>query len=185
MKILTIANIVPRKRIDLCVLAFRELVKRHDSLGIKWTVIGRGKNEKEVKSLAPISMEFIPKVSSLKDYYKAADVFVLPSCDEGFGMVYIEAIMCGCPVICRKNDGGQEIVDTTGGGIAVEVPESDEQAVRNIIKGIDRIMSDRNHYANEKTKALAFDMVRPDIIKQQWAELITDALRSLPETTSS
>jgi glycosyltransferase involved in cell wall biosynthesis len=183
LKILTIANIVPRKRIDLCALAFRELAKRHDPLGIKWTVIGRGPKENEVKSLAPMSMEFIPKVQSLKDYYKAADVFVLPSCDEGFGMVYIESIMCGCPVICRKNDGGQEIVDITGGGIAIEIPKSDDAGVKNIIEAIDKIMSNRSRYANEKTRALAVEMVHPDRIKQQWAELIADAVKSLSKTT--
>lgn len=183
MKILSIANFVARKRLDLCALACLELEKRHGLKGVKWTVIGRGKDEKRVKSLAPSSMEFIPKVQSLKDYYQAADVFVLPSCDEGFGMVYIEAIMCGCPVICRQDDGGQEIVDTTGGGIAVDIPESDDGAVKNIINAIDKIMSDRNHYACEKTKALAVRMVHPERIKQKWAELITDAMKSLPETS--
>ncbi len=178
MKILTIANIVRRKRIDLCALTFRELVKRHDTAGIKWSVIGRGPKENEVKALAPISMEFIPKVHSLKDYYKAADVFVLPSCDEGFGMVYIEAIMCGCPVICRQGDGGQEIVDITGGGIAVEIPKSDEAAVKNIIEAIDKIMSDRSRFANDKTKALAVAMVHPNNIKKQWADILADLMNA-------
>jgi glycosyltransferase involved in cell wall biosynthesis len=182
LKILTIANIVPRKRIDLCVLACRELEKSSGLKGVKWTVIGRGPKESEVKSAAPKSMEFIPKVQSLKDYYKAADVFVLPSCDEGFGMVYIESIMCGCPVICRQNDGGQEIVDTTGGGMAVEIPKSDDDAVKNIVNAIGRSMSNRNHYANDNTKLLAVAMVHPDRIKQQWAELIGDAMKSLSKT---
>ena len=174
---------VKRKRVDLCALTCRELVKRHDSSGIKWTVIGRGRDEKKVKSLAPISMEFIPKVESLKDYYKAADVFVLPSCDEGFGMVYIEAIMCGCPVICRKDDGGQEIVDTTGGGVAVEIPNSDDAAVGNILKAIDTILSQRRRYANEETTARAVEMVHPDRIKTQWMDIIIDAMTP-PKTIS-
>lgn len=179
MRILTVANLVSRKRVDLCALACQELVKRHDISGIKWTVIGRGKREKEVKDLAPISMEFFPKVEDLKGYYKRADVFVLPSCDEGFGMVYIEAIMCGCPVICRKDDGGQEIVDFTGGGIAIDILNSDTQAVKNIIKGIDAIVSNRIRYANDKSKALAIEMVRPERIKRQWSELLTEAAGSL------
>ncbi len=176
MRILTIANIVPRKRIDLCALACQELVTRHDVSGIKWTVIGRGSKEAEVKSMAPISMEFIPVVDSLKAYYKRADVFVLPSCDEGFGMVYIEAIMCGCPVVCRKNDGGQEIVDITGGGVAVEIPESNELAIRNIVSGIDRILANKTQYANERTRNLAVEMVNPEKIKKQWADLLSQLL---------
>lgn len=176
MRILTIANIVPRKRIDLCALACQELVTRHDVSGIKWTVIGRGSKEAEVKSMAPISMEFIPVVDSLKEYYKRADLFVLPSFDEGFGMVYIEAIMCGCPVVCRKNDGGQEIVNSTGGGVAVEIPESNELAIRNIVSGIDRILANRTQYANERTRNLAVEMVNPEKIKKQWADLLSQLL---------
>ena len=176
MRILTIANIVPRKRIDLCALACQELVTRHDVLGIKWTVIGRGSKEAEVKAMAPISMEFIPVVDSLKEYYKRTDVFVLPSCDEGFGMVYIEAIMCGCPVVCRKNDGGQEIINYTGGGVAVEIPEFNELAIRNIVSGIDRILANRSQYANERTRNLAVEMVNPEKIKKQWADLLSQLL---------
>jgi glycosyltransferase involved in cell wall biosynthesis len=179
LKILTVANLVPRKRIDLCALACVELEKKHGIGVLKWTVIGKGPNEAEIKSIAPPSMEIIPKVQSLRDYFKAADVFVLPSCDEGFGMVYIESIMCGCPVICRKNDGGQEIVDKTGGGIAVEVPNSDEQAVSNILGAIDLILSQRNNYSNGNTRQYARQMVDPEKIRNEWVVLLVDAKKSL------
>lgn len=178
MKILTVANLVPRKRIDLCALACAELEKKLGLKAFTWTVIGRGPKENEIKTIAPSSMEFIPKVQNLADYFRSADVFVLPSCDEGFGMVYIEAIMCRCPVVCRKNDGGQEIVDTTGGGIAVEIPKSDPIAVENILEAIEKILADRNTYANNQTKSLAMQMVNPDNIKSQWVQLLNDAIKS-------
>lgn len=38
------------------------------------------------------------------------DVFILPSCYETFGVVYIEALACGKPVIAVKNGGAEEIV---------------------------------------------------------------------------
>lgn len=177
MKILTVANLVPRKRIDLCALACAELEKKLGLKAFTWTVIGRGPKENEIKTIAPSSMEFIPKVQNLADYFRSADVFVLPSCDEGFGMVYIEAIMCRCPVVCRKNDGGQEIVDTTGGGLAVEIPKNDTVAVRNIISAIEKIMSNRSAYANDQTKVSAIQMVDPDKIKSQWAQLLSDTLK--------
>lgn len=172
MKILTVANIVGRKRIDLCVKACQKLEEKSGASNLEWTVIGRGDKEAEIKAAAPQSMKFIPKVESLKDHFRAADVFVLPSYDEGFGMVYIEAIMCGCPVVCRKNDGGEEIVNTTGGGIAIEISDSDEQAVESIVSAIEKIMAERNSYANENTRQAAVAMVNPLTIKRAWYDLI-------------
>jgi glycosyltransferase involved in cell wall biosynthesis len=38
-------------------------------------------------------------------YYNAADLFVLPTKIEGFGQVFVEAMLCGCPVL-----GGAEVL---------------------------------------------------------------------------
>ena len=174
MKILTIANFVKRKRIDLCALACRKLSEDNNVTDLNWLVIGRGPLKEELKRIAPNSMEFISKVESLADYYRKSDVFVLPSVDEGFGMVYIEAIMCGCPVICRKNDGGEEIVNRTGGGIAIDIPDSDEQAVENITSAIQTIIESRDKYASDATKRAAHEMVDPIRIRQEWLKILTD-----------
>ena len=172
MKILTIANFVKRKRIDLCALACRKLSDDKMVTDLNWLVIGRGPLKDELKEIAPDSMEFIPKVESLADYYRKSDVFVLPSIDEGFGMVYIEAIMCGCPVVCRKNDGGEEIVKRTGGGIAIDVPDSDEQAAENIIFAIQKIIESRVRYSSDVTKQSAHEMVDPPRIRQEWVNVL-------------
>lgn len=44
------------------------------------------------------------------DYFRLADVFVMPSYGEGFGFVFLEALACGTPVIASKTDGGREAV---------------------------------------------------------------------------
>jgi len=50
---------------------------------------------------------FIPE-TELSNYYQLADVFVLPSKKEGFGLVFIEAVACGCPVIAGDADGSSD-----------------------------------------------------------------------------
>ncbi|HXV76392.1 MAG TPA: glycosyltransferase family 4 protein [Candidatus Polarisedimenticolaceae bacterium] len=47
---------------------------------------------------------FVPD-EELPEHYRLADVFVMPSTGEGFGIVFLEAMACGCPVIAGNRDG--------------------------------------------------------------------------------
>jgi glycosyltransferase involved in cell wall biosynthesis len=42
------------------------------------------------------------------DHYRLADVYVMPSSGEGFGIVFLEALACGIPVIGSKTDGSRD-----------------------------------------------------------------------------
>ena len=168
-KILTVANVVKRKRIDLCAMACSRL---EQSATVSWKVIGRGSELERIREMAPGSMEFLDRVEDLTPFYKDADLFVLPSEDEGFGMVYIESIMCSCPVVCRRRDGGEEIVTTTGGGLAVDLPDSDEIAVNNLTEAIGTIMADRERFMSDEIVARAREMVDPGTIKEKWLDLL-------------
>jgi glycosyltransferase involved in cell wall biosynthesis len=46
----------------------------------------------------------------LYKYYSQGSVFVMMSIEDGFGMVIIQAMACGLPVICTTNTGGEDIV---------------------------------------------------------------------------
>jgi glycosyltransferase involved in cell wall biosynthesis len=45
----------------------------------------------------------------LAQYYNQARVFVLPSREDGFGMVLSQALACGLPVVCSKDTGGRDL----------------------------------------------------------------------------
>jgi glycosyltransferase involved in cell wall biosynthesis len=70
------------------------------------------------------------------DHYRLADAFVMPGRGEGFGIVYLEALACGVPVVASKVDASQEIVARIGEGIAVDPnhPEELAQALLQTIK---------------------------------------------------
>ena len=54
------------------------------------------------------------------DYFRLADVYVMPSRGEGFGFVFLEAMACGIAVIASRADGGFEAVREGELGVAVD-----------------------------------------------------------------
>ncbi len=62
----------------------------------------------------------------LTDYFLLADLFVLPSKKEGFGIVFIEALACGLPVICGNSDGSIDAIRNGELGTAINVNDQDE-----------------------------------------------------------
>jgi glycosyltransferase involved in cell wall biosynthesis len=62
----------------------------------------------------------------MSNAYKASDIFLMPSSDETFGMMSLEAMSCGLPVIVTKGTPLEEIGGSPASSIAVEVGNSRE-----------------------------------------------------------
>lgn len=78
---------------------------------------------------------FVPD-EELIDHYRLADVFVMPSKKEGFGLVFIEAMACGTPAIGGNQDGSVEALRPNELGLAV-----DPDDLEAITGAIDRMLS--------------------------------------------
>lgn len=82
-------------------------------------IIGRGRLEARLRALAEElgvdnAVRFLGQVANAKCYFKAFDVFALTSDHEPFGMVLLEAMAAGVPVICSDCGGGREVVAGAG-----------------------------------------------------------------------
>lgn len=113
LTVLTCANLIKRKNIDKLILAMKDLE------GYELKIIGDGKEFKKLESLSRSGIparqhkiKFLGRLSHEKvlGEMRAADIFILPSIDETFGMVYLEAMASGCITICTKNDGIEGII---------------------------------------------------------------------------
>ena len=104
VKVLTCANLIKRKNVDL-------VIKECEKLDVDLTIIGEGKELANLKKLSskPRFLGYLEHSLVLEEM-KTADIFALPSINETFGMVYLEAMAMGCITICRKNDGISGII---------------------------------------------------------------------------
>lgn len=67
----------------------------------------------------------------------ACDLFVLPSLRESFGVVQIEAMACGKPVVATRNGGSEEVVISDKYGLLVE-PTDPKVLTEKILTALDR-----------------------------------------------
>jgi phosphatidyl-myo-inositol dimannoside synthase len=79
---------------------------------------------------------YVPE-SEKADHYRLADTYVMPGRGEGFGIVYLEALACGVPVVASKVDGSREAVRDGALGILVD-PRDAEDIKRGILEALER-----------------------------------------------
>jgi glycosyltransferase involved in cell wall biosynthesis len=69
----------------------------------------------------------------LADYYRLGDVFAMPSTGEGFGIVYVEALLTGKPVIAAPSGGARDTVKKGSLGLIAD-PDNPDELTETIIR---------------------------------------------------
>ncbi len=154
--ILTVARLVDRKNLRTAIDAVDEL--RSDGIPAEYRIVGTGPNEEELRALAAERdwLTVSGYVDDLQTAYDAADLFFLPSHHEAFGMVFLEALACGLPVV-TSNVGGQTDIVTNDVG-ATASPDDARQlkaALEGVIDDYDRIQPStrkrlENHFSQSR-----------------------------------
>ncbi len=114
---------------------------------------------------------FVPE-EDLLDLYRLADLYVMPSSQEGFGIVYLEAAACGLRVVGGQGGGSGDAVAHEGIGVLVD-PEDKNALVEAVTRLLGQGKADqaavdpyrRSHFAAAARLLLARLQVRPRRIR--------------------
>jgi len=125
----TVSRLVPQKNIPLLLGALKELNSK-DSPRFNLTIVGSGPLKTELQSLSgDLGIEeFVTWKGQLQDvspFYRSLNVFVLPSDYEGFGLVLLEAMSQGTPVIGRRISAIPEVMGEEHPGLVDSVSPVD------------------------------------------------------------
>ncbi len=119
------------KGVDVTIRALPQIIQVFSE--VKYLVIGRGDDLPRLQKLAQdlgvsdrvVFAGFVP-TAELPDLYRVADAYIMPS-QEGFGIVYLEAMACGKPVLSGDADGSADPLQD--GNLGWRVPHRDPDAV--------------------------------------------------------
>jgi|GEM_PF-2491461 len=152
--LLNVSNLIKTKgHLDLLNI-FNEVYSKIDSaIDLRLVIIGHGNLEEDLKREAAkleISDKiiFTGPISNIKlpRWYNAADLFVFPSYQESFGIVQIEAMACGLPVLAYANKGSKEVFQYNNDKL---IPVGNKKALAKAI--IEHLREDENE-EDKKTR---------------------------------
>jgi len=159
------------KGVDVTIRALPTIIQAFPD--VKYLVIGRGDDQPRLAALAEelgvsdrvIFAGFVP-TPDLPDHYRLADAYIMPS-QEGFGIVYLEAMACGIPVLAGDDDGSADPLQD--GRLGWQVPHRD---VGSVAQGCIEILQGHDQRCQG-------EWLREEVIKSFIPLVFKDRLRKL------
>lgn len=130
--ILTVCHLYPRKRVALLVRAMRPVVRARPDVELR--IVGIGPEAERVRGLVERlglnqhvkMLGHVPFAQLCAEYQRAA-LFCLPSVQEGFGIVLLEAMAAGLPIVASRAAAVPEVAPD--GECSILTPPDDEAAL--------------------------------------------------------
>ncbi len=162
--------------LTVCRLAGAERYKGYDQMiralpqilcgvpNARYVLVGTGPDRSRIERLvaglgvqdAVVLAGFVPD-EELSEHYNLCDLFAMPSKAEGFGIVYLEALACGKPVLAGNKDGSRDALNDGELGLLVD-PDDTAEIASEII----RVLRRQHPHPN---------LFRPELLRQRVTEL--------------
>jgi L-malate glycosyltransferase len=181
--ILHVSTFRPIKRISDCIeiLARIRQVSSDNGFDVKLVMCGDGPERLDAESLAAKlgvadSVRFVGKQpqSRVREYLSVADLLLLPSQSESFGLTALEAMACEVPVIATRVGGIPELVVDGECGYLFEIGDVEGMSAASV-----RILKNdsERERLGKKGREIAVSRFRTDMIIPQYEELYDRVVR--------
>lgn len=147
--------------------------------GARLEIIGGGDARADIEARAERlghirtgAIRFLGRVpyAELRDCYRRTDVFAMPSCGEGFGLVYLEAMAEGKPCIASTDDAACEVV--LGGDTGLLVRYGDRPGLTRVVV---ELLSDADK--RRRLGGAGRDRLHQHFTEEHFGQRLWDALR--------
>lgn len=165
-KFISVGNLIKIKGFDLLIRAFAEAFK--DDKTVKLSIVGDGPERKALQDAVNQygigdQITFLRTIGreKVKQIYYDSDAFVLSSRSETFGVVFIEAMATGLPVIATRCGGPESFVDENN-GMLVKVNDVDELA-----DAMRKIRTNYKNYNPMQISEKCREKFAPDVVAEK------------------
>jgi glycosyltransferase involved in cell wall biosynthesis len=144
----------------------------------RYLLVGGGSDRPRIEKLiaetgvqeAVILAGFVPD-EELAEHYNLCDIFAMPSQAEGFGIVYLEALACGKPVLAGNKDGSRDALANGELGLLVD-PEDTAEIAAEIIRVLRREHSHPKIFHPELLRGRVVELFGFEAFKHTIANLL-------------
>ena len=163
LKIVCSARLIKRKGQDILIKAIAKLKEK--GIIYRLNLIGEGDEKDNYKRLAAdlnvadqICFCGYIKREKMPEIYQKADIFVLPSYNEGMSNALLEAMACGLPVVVTDVGGTEELVENGVNGFVFNAGKVDELV--NVLQKINaQMLLDLGRKSREIAETISWDVI--------------------------
>lgn len=177
LKLLFVGNLVPVKGLPYLLEALSRIRQKRQDFVLD--VVGAGANRTEYEEfVSELGLDGIVRFHGLKpkeevaQFMRECAFLVQPSLQETFGVVHIEAMACGKPVIATSVGGPKELVTQD---VGILVPPEDAEALR---EAIEYMLDNHRNYSSERISRYAKERFSYEVV----GKMLDEAYRELATT---
>lgn len=158
LNIISVGRFNDQKDYPNLINAFAILKSRNNS-DIKLTIVGDGELRPQIESLIKElnldkDITLLGRRSDIPELLSKADIFVLASKFEGFGLVVAEAMACECYVVATNSGGVAEVMGDTGHLVPIKDSQALASALQSIINLSEKDIAENNKKARARVEEL-------------------------------
>lgn len=173
LRVISTSRLTPRKGLRFLIQALAEMKTQQGIDDIEALLIGDGHERESLEDMAremgvADQVRFIGRVehAELKGWYAQADIFILPSMNEGMSNAMLEALASGLPLLVTRTGGADEVLEEGINGFALEMRSAEDIAEKLLRLRNDRDLRSRMAAASRrKAEAMSWGNVAWQYVK--------------------